>query len=418
MSRLIAPLLILASFTLLAAEDPPKPAARPIKVAGITTEYRFNSHAEMLLGRILETETLDGKGQRSSLQLVSLFTDQVPKNDLSRAVAKKHGVPIHDSVRGALTLGGDRLAVDGVLLVAEHGQYPRSETGQIVYPKRRLFEEVFAEFDRSKRVVPVFSDKHLADNWADAKWVYDGAKKRNVPLMAGSSIPSSHRHPPTDVKRGAKLKQIVGVSYGSLDAYGFHGLEMIQSLAERRAGGETGVKRVWCVTGQEVWAAGKDGVYDPKLLDAALARLGNKGVARNKTREQAVKQPVLFVADYADGLRACLFTLNGIVGEWAAAWKYGDDTTDATVFWNQEDRPFVHFWHQLRGVEAMMRTGKPTWPVERTLLASGVLDAALISKKDGGKVVETPYMEDVKYESTWDWAQPPPPPPTTPRVRK
>ena len=57
-----------------------------------------------------------------------------------------------------------------MLLVAEHGEYPKSKTGQTVYPKRRLFSQVLDGFDRSGRVVPVFIDKHLADNWPDAKW--------------------------------------------------------------------------------------------------------------------------------------------------------------------------------------------------------------------------------------------------------
>ena len=81
--------------------------------------------------------------------------------------------------------------------------------------------------------------------------------------------------------------------------------------------------------------------------------------------------------------------------------------------WTQEARPFMHFAHQLMGVEKMMQTGKPTWPVERTLLTSGVLDALLTSKRDGGKVLATPWLA-VQYESNWDWHEPPPPPPGRP----
>jgi hypothetical protein len=61
----------------------------------------------------------------------------------------------------------------------------------------------------------------------------------------------------------------------------------------------------------------------------------------------------------------------------------------------------------------MMQTGRPVWPVERTLLTSGTLDALLVSKRDGGKRLDTPWL-DVRYQTDWDWCQPPPPPPGRP----
>lgn len=385
-----------------------------LKVAGIATAYFHNSHADLILSRLLQTDTLDGKGRKSTLELVSLLTDQVPANDISRHLAREHDVAIFENVAGALTRGTGKLAVDGVFLIAEHGTYPRSETGQVQYPKRRLFAQVLDVFDRSGRVVPVFLDKHLADNWADAKWIYDEARRRRIPMMAGSSLPGLWRYPPVDVRRGSKLAQIVGVSYHTLDAYGFHGLEMIQTLAERRAGGETGIKTVRCLTGIAVWKAGGEGLYDRALLDAALRRLKERPLPAGKRIEELVPEPVLFVIDYRDGLRACLFTLNNAVAEWAAAWRLADDrSVESTLFWTQEARPLGHFGLLLQGVERMMQTGRPTWPVERTLLTSGALDALLRSRRDGGRRLDTPWL-DVSYTSDWNWSEPPPPPPGRP----
>ncbi len=383
------------------------------KVAGITTTYYHNSHADMFFSRLLQTDTLDGNGTQPALRLASLFTDQVPDNDISRKLAGEHHIPICDRVRDALTLNGERLAVDGVMLVAEHGKYPESDTGQFVFPKRRLFGEIVQEFERSGRVVPVFCDKQLADNWQDAKWIYDESKRLQIPMMAGSSLPVTWRYPPVDVRRGAKLKQIVATSYHRLDSYGFHALESVQSLVERRDGGETGIARVRCYSGDAVWAAEQDGVFDRKLLDAALARLKEKPLPAGKPIEDLAENPDLFVIDYADGLRACIFSLNYAVLEWAAAWSDDRGHVDSTVFWTQELRPFMHFTYLLTGVERMMQTGKPTWPVERTLLTSGALDALLISKRDGGRVVETPWL-NIAYETDWNWQQPPPPPPGRP----
>jgi sugar lactone lactonase YvrE len=393
----------LAPFTLHAVKVP--------RVAAVTTEYRHNSHADVIVSRLLQTDTLDGKGATPPLKLVSLFTDQVPKSDISRRLSKSHGFPIYKDVAGALTLGGSKLAVDGVLLVAEHGKYPASDTGQVQYPKRRLFGEVVDVFRKSGRVVPVFLDKHLSDNWQDAKWIYDTARRMKIPLMAGSSLPVLWRYPPADVRRGAKLKEIVAVSYHTLDAYGFHALEMVQCLAERRAGDETGVESVQCLTGKAVWDAGKRGVYDRKLLDAALSRLKERPVPKGKRIEDLAREPVLFVINYRDGLRANVLTLNGAVAEWAVAWKDAEDRVESTLFWTQEARPFQHFTYLLLGIEKMMHTGRPAWPVERTLLTSGMLDALLQSKKAGGTVLKTPQLAAVRYRSEWNWRQPPPPPP-------
>lgn len=389
--------------------ETPKESERIPRVAAIVTEYRHNSHADVIVSRLLQGYNLNGEGEFPKLKLASLYTDQVPKNDTSRALAKEHGFPIHETVAGALTLGTGELAVDGVLLIAEHGKYEKSETGQTVYPKRRLFDEIVSVFEKSGRSVPVFCDKHLADNWKDAKHIYDTSRRLDFPMMAGSSIPSLWRRPAADVRRGAKLEELVALSYHTLDGYGFHGLEMVQCLAERRAGGETGVKSIECLEGDAVWAALEDGTIDRSLFDAALAAVEKPRFKNFEDLKKRVRKPVLFVIDYRDGFRASMVTLNGAIVNWTAAWKTeGSDETTSTLFWTQEERPYGHFTFLLQGVERMMHTGEPTWPVERTLMTSGILDAALISKLKGERIA-TPYL-DVRYEPKWNWRQPPEPP--------
>lgn len=380
------------------------PTPKRPRVAAIVTEYRPNSHADVIVGRLIEGYDLDGEGEFPRLELASLYTDQVPANDISRRLAREHGFPIHETVAEALVLGTGKLAVDGVLLVAEHGRYEKSETGQTVYPKRRLFDEIVAVFERSGRSVPVFCDKHLADNWRDAKHIYDTSRRLGFPMMAGSSLPTLWRQPEVDVERGTKLREIVALTYGRLDSYGFHAVEMVQCLAERRAGGETGVRSVECLTGDGVWAALVDGSVDRELFDSCLARIEKprfRDFADLKTR---VREPVLFRITYRDGLRASIVALNGAVGQWTTAWRADSGQVTSTWFRTQEERPYGHFTHLLKGVEGMMHSGKSTWPVERTLLSSGILDAALTSKLRG-RSVETPYL-NVRYETKWTWHQP------------
>src|SRR5262245_41832017 len=207
-------------------------------VAAVVTVYHKWSHADVIVGKVIEGFNYDGK-DGPNLQLVSMYVDQFPEGDLSRGLAKKYGFKIYDTIEGALTLGGKQLAVDGVLCIGEHGKYPTNAKGQILYPRRRFFEEVIATFAKYKKSVPVFNDKHLAATWADAKWMYDRSLELHVPFMAGSSVPVTWRRPPLRLPRNCELVEAVQVGYGPFEAYGFHALEGLQCLAERRRGGET-----------------------------------------------------------------------------------------------------------------------------------------------------------------------------------
>lgn len=386
---------------------------KPLRVAAIVTVFRKNAHAEMIAGRLMEGDNLDGRLPRRNLKLVSLFVDQFPKSDLSRDLTKKHGVRLCKTIEDSLTLGTGKLAVDGVLIVAEHGEYANDpKTGQKDHPKRRFFEAVFQVFEKSGRVVPVFTDKHLSHNWKDANWIFTTAAKMKVPLMAGSSVPSFRREPPLDVDRKRKLDAIVAIGYGGLESYGFHALEMLQSLAERRPGGETGIVYVQCLTGDAVWKAFQKRV-DPQLVHAAL-NASKKRRRADKPLQESVKNPTLFSIAYADGLKASVLMLNGTATEFSAAWRYKSDAkTHATLFALQDERPYSHFTVLLQGIERMIQTGRPTWPAERTLLTTGILHEAMLSKSKNGELRKTPHLK-IKYTSRWDWTQPELPKATTP----
>jgi hypothetical protein len=391
------------------AAEPDSPAHAK-KIAAIVTVYHHNSHADLIVSRLLQTDTLDGKGKESPLNLVSLYTDQKPEKDISRLLAASHRFRVSETIEDALTLGTGRLAVDGVLLIAEHGEYPKSPVGNTQYPKRRFWEETLKVFRASGRVVPVFIDKHLADNWQDAKFIYDSARELKIPLMAGSSVPVTWRRPPADVKRGARLREIVAITYHITEHYGFHALEMVQVLAEQRQGGETGIKAVQTFTGEAVWRAFDEKTFDVELFDAAWQRLP-KPQNRGRPLREVVREPRLFRLEYADGLRAHLLELNGAANEWTSAWRYADNgRIESSLFWVQEGRPAMHFTWLLHGIEEMMLTGKPSWNVERTLLTSGTLHALLISLKEDQRLVETPYLMR-GYQPSWRWKDPPPPPP-------
>jgi len=163
-----------------------------------------------------------------------------------------------------------------VLLIGEHGNYPSNEKGQILYPRRRLFEEIVKVFRATGKSVPVYNDKHFSYSWDDAKWMYQQSRELRFAMMAGSSVPVTWRRPPLEVRPGAKLEGVLGVGAGHIEAIGFHALEAMQVLAERRQGGETGVKAVQCLQGAAAWKAARDGVWSRELLEAALAAVPDR----------------------------------------------------------------------------------------------------------------------------------------------
>ncbi len=217
---------------------------RKLPVAAIVTEYRDSSHADVIVGKILEGFHQDG-GAGPDLYLAALFTDQVPEGDMSRGLAAKHGFPIVGTIDEAITLGSDEVKVTGVLSIWEHGSYPyTADTKQHMYPRRRFFDEISATFRRTGSVVPVFNDKHLSYRWRDAKHMVETAQTMNFPLLAGSSLPLTWRRPKDVLPIGIQIEDALTIGYGGYESYGFHALETHQSLIERRSGGESGVAGV------------------------------------------------------------------------------------------------------------------------------------------------------------------------------
>ena len=144
-------------------------AAGKKRIAVIATEYRLDSHADVIAGRLIKGYEYEGKRREPAVQVVSMYTDQVPHNDLSLGLAAKYGFKIYPTVRQALTLGGEQLAVDSVVLIGEHGNYPDNEKGQKLYPRYPLYQQIVEVFRASGRSVPVYCDKHLSTDWMKAK---------------------------------------------------------------------------------------------------------------------------------------------------------------------------------------------------------------------------------------------------------
>ncbi|MSV27343.1 MAG: hypothetical protein EXQ52_01150 [Bryobacterales bacterium] len=368
-----------------------------------TNDGRLNTHANVIIGRLLDGYSPNGVFIQPRTHLVSMFTDQVPRQDLSRGLAEKHGFQIYPTIREALTLGGDDLAVDAVCLIGEHGDYPSNHRGQKLYPRYELMEQIVEVFRRTGKTVPVFCDKHLSYSWLKAKAIYSWSRELKFPLMAGSSIPLTVRTPDVEIPYGAEMEGAVVIGYGGLDAYGFHTLESLQCMVERRKGGERGIRSVEWLDGEAVWKwRDTEGRWSVPLLEAALSRSPSVKAGR---MEDNAKTPAAFLIEYRDGLKAVAYMMNGHASGWAVAGKVKEKADPVATYFGQprqavRARPLAHFDGLVHCMEEMFVTGRPLYPVERTLLTTCAL-SLLFESRTWKKRIETPEL-DIVYTAPRD----------------
>jgi len=379
-------------------------AARPLRVAIVTTVHRYLSHGQHIGDRFLVGYPIDGAWHKPNVQVVSLFVDQKPEGDLSAERAREFGFNVYPTIAEALCCGGKTLACDAVLVVAEHGDYPSNDKGQKLYPRFEFFEQVRAVFERSGRAVPVYSDKHLSYSFEKASKMVATSRRLGFPMMAGSSLPVTWRLPSVEVPLGAKIDEAVMVGMGGSDAMDFHALEGLQCMVERRAGGETGVRSVQLLDGDEAWKA----IASNKLLSAALSRsdtpLGltvldgrTQDLTAPGVLQSLVKHPGVYQIEYRDGLRATLMMLDGAVKDFTFAARLSDSSMVSTQFLLTPEPNVTYSACLVSKIEGMFMTGSAPYPVERTLLTSGILESCLESRKQGNRQLQTPHLK-IEYQ--------------------
>lgn len=360
----------------------PAQTRRP-RVAAIINAYFPNSHADVFMGRLLQGCRLNGKTYSPRVDVVSMYVDQFPFNDMAREQADEYGVKIHPTIAEALRCGGKRLAVDGVAVIGEHGNYPRTARGNYKYPRYRYFQEITRVFEEDGRVVPYFNDKYFAYEWADARRMYDRIRGLRIPFMCGSTLPLTWRRPPLEYAAGVELDELLAVSFSDLEEHAYHAIELLQTMAERRKGGETGVSAVRCVTGEE-------GEWSQDLLDAALSR------RVNPVPQGATPPPEAIQVRYRDGLKATILNLNGKTRDYLfAGRRKGSKDVDSSCFYIQLYN-HNHWSFIVRRFEDFVLTRREPNAIERTLVSTGITLFGLESRRQGSEWVETPEL-DIRY---------------------
>ena len=380
--------------------------ARP-KLAAICTTYFKYSHAQHIVDRFLEGYGWNGTWHHPPMDLISIFIDQIGDNDVGKSRLQQFpAMKLYPTIAEALTLGGSKLAVDGVILIGEHGRYPRNEKGQTKYPRYEFFKQIVKVFEESGRSVPVFNDKHLSWNWDWSKEMYDTSRRMGFPLMAGSSLPVTWRTPSLEMPLGARVREAMCICYGGVDSYDFHGLETLQCMVERRRGGETGVKWVQAYRGESFWKAHQEAVWPKDLFEASLCRSHTLKPVRagfnhvmptaNEMRT-LVKDPVAYRYEHQDGLMCTMILLHGLIEDFNFAARLDGQQS---IFSTQMYLPMppgrttlANFFSPLvNNFEQMYLTGKETYPAERTLLTTGLTAAGVESLFKQQARYDTPHL--------------------------
>ncbi len=383
-------------------------ATRRPKVAFLGTVVKTHSHAQHFLDRHTLGYTWKGGWQKPRVKVESVFIDQFPDDDLARGRVKRHGLRLYPTIEEALTCGGQKLAVDGVIIIAEHGDYPANEKGQRLYPRYEWFKKVVNVFEQSGRSVPVFNDKHLSTDWQQCVEMVADSKRLDFAFLAGSSLPVTRRMPAIDMPYGAPLTESVCVAYGGVDSYDIHALETAQCMSERRGGGEKGVKQVLALRGDNLWNRlwKNDCEVTRRLIVSALNRSHNlpvmTGFPTDPTSmewlQQTMPDTTGYLIEHNDGLRTTML-LTGI-----RDFNYAGMLRDGSIVSCQMYLPMPNrgsttadFFNPLtRHIETTIIDRKAPYPVERTLLTSGMVIAGVDSLFAGEKPLATPHL-GIKY---------------------
>lgn len=382
---------------------------RPRKVAFLGTEVRRHSHAQHFLDRLTDGYAWAGKWVKPRVEVASVYIDQFPEADLARSRIRKHGLKQFETIKDALTLGGDKLAVDGVVIIAEHGKYPQNEKGQKRYPRYDWFKQVVEVFERGVSV-PVFNDKHLSTKWDECAEMVADSRRLGFEFLAGSSLPVTVRFPSIDMPYDADLKESVCVAYGGVDSYDIHALETAQCMSERRRGGEAGVKSVHAMRGKKVWDQldAEDREATRKLVVSALTRSHNlpveggfpSGPVTYDWAKRTFPNPTAYFVEHLDGFRTTMlltkiqdFNYAGYLasGEIVSCQMYLPMPTHGSTT--------ADFFNPLsRHIEDLVLNNKANYPVDRTLLCSGIVIAGVDSLHEGEKNIDTPHLK-VAYKA-------------------
>lgn len=391
----------LAALTGIAAGTVPQTAQKRPRIACLVSFWGApGSHADWIITKLMDGYWWQGAHTPSRVDVVSVYIHQIDTSELGQKICKSKGITIFKTVGEAVTLGGKELAVDGVVIVGEHGNYPTDLKGHWLLPRWWIYEQVIRVFEQSKRSVPVFNDKHFSYNWDDAKWMFDKSRELDFPLNGGSSILYYFRKPEIEIAIDTPIKNSIVVGGASDEGAIFHCVDVLQAFVDRRKGGETGVKSVQSIRGRETskWVEGNP--WAGKLLDSVAKSFDLKsGIFQENAHANVC------IVEYNDGTKAAVISGRDVGWTYAGELEGQKEPTIVSMLgWPGPYSQYHASNAQPHWITEMMVTKKEPYNTERLLLSTGIVNHYMESNWENGSYspvgrrIETPFM-NMSYRS-------------------
>ncbi len=381
----ILALALAAALTAIPSISPGPVGSRRI-VFIVDSWYRW-SHADVIGRRFLDGYRMGDRSYPAPLTIASVFRDAAVPDDLAPELASRYGFRIATSITDALLepQSRSRLAADGVL-IATREDIPGTRQRQSPVRRVEVMRDILRIMDQTGTHVPVFIDKMLAATWEDSQAIVGDAARRGVPLMAGSVLPFTPLDQPL---RTSGVTVGVVIASTPLWAFGFHAAELLQGFMEQRAGRETGVAEIRDVGAAYLSMPNRD-AWGGRVFDALWA-------AARTRRSRAPSTPILYpqsvvlLIQYTDGARGVLALTSEFIddSEFLLGAQYADGTV-ATSGLILRGQPYDHFGYLVYALSDFFTTRRPSVPVERTLLTTGVVLFGQQARQGGALVPRPP----------------------------
>ena len=304
--------------------------------------------------------------------------------------------------------GGSKLAVDGVLIIGEHGKYPRNEKGQMLYPRYEFFKQVVKVFEVERPQCAGFQRQTSLDGLEEVRRNGRRLEAARIPLpggfvAAGHAPVSGSGCPVGDAAHRKRLRGLrrhpirtIFMDWRRHNACpsaakaARSGLRVSMPCVAKRSGKRS--RNVRRLSGC-CWRRCREATHFRSRRDTSAIVLSIEWARK------LLATSLAYFIDHRDGFKTTLFLLpirdfnyaglNGETGEIISCqMNLPMPTQSATT---------ANFFNPLiRHIERMVVENRAPYPVERTLLTSGMTLAAVESLFRGEIPVQTAEME-VRY---------------------
>ena len=370
------------------------------KIAFLLEEFSKPSPAQQLVDRFLAGYVIHGEFRRSPFERASAYV-----------MLSNNPPDLEQRTR------------DFKLSVASRAEQAVEDADAVIIASRKpgaLANERFVQIalERTPEGAACFVHGALANSLERGHEFARLARSRQIALLAGTPLCVTWRLPEVNLPLATPLSEALIVVQAnpspgqtsppsppsSLRGAELQALEGMLPVIERRRGGESGVRSIRFIEGKELWKAGDKGNWSWPLLAAALSRSHSPQgdpVLDGRTQDLAglglvpklARNPRGWLLEHRDGLRSAILVLDGVVADFNFAVKAQDGSVVSAQLFRAPAPAEQHFSRLAAVMEDFFRTGEAPWPIERSLLITGLLEKFGQPSSRTGRVVAAPGLE-------------------------